>query len=110
MAEAVMLGAHGGMCGGSNFCPQLYVRLYDAAVARDLDQIRILHSRVMRISSTIYRVGRYDSSYRKGLKCAVSLLGICEDFMAEPFCAFGSAEREKVRKHMVAQGLLPGLD
>jgi 4-hydroxy-tetrahydrodipicolinate synthase len=110
MAEAVMLGAHGGMCGGSNFCPQLFVRLYDAAVARDLDQIRILHSRVMRISSTIYRVGRYDSSYLKGLKCAVSLLGICDDFMAEPFSAFGGAERAKVRKHMVAQGLLPGLD
>jgi len=111
MAEAVMLGAHGGMCGGSNFCPQLYVRLYDAAVARDLDQIRILHSRVMRISATIYRVRQpTESSYLKGLKCAVSLLGICEDFMAEPFCAFGSAEREKVRKHMVAQGLLPGLD
>lgn len=30
--EAVLLGAHGGMCGGSNFCPQLYVRLYEAVV------------------------------------------------------------------------------
>jgi 4-hydroxy-tetrahydrodipicolinate synthase len=109
MAEAVMLGAHGGMCGGSNFCPQLYVRLYQAARAKDLDQIRILHSRVMRISATIYRVGRHDSSYLKGLKCAVSLLGICEDFMAEPFRSFGSAERAKVRQHMVEQGLLPGL-
>jgi 4-hydroxy-tetrahydrodipicolinate synthase len=65
----------------------------------------------MRISSTIYRVRQAtDSSYLKGLKCAVSLLGICEDFMAEPFCAFGSAERAKVRQHMVEQGLLPGLD
>jgi 4-hydroxy-tetrahydrodipicolinate synthase len=63
----------------------------------------------MRISSTIYRVGRYDSSYLKGLKCAVSLLGICEDFMAEPFRAFASAERAKVRQHMVEQGLLPSL-
>jgi 4-hydroxy-tetrahydrodipicolinate synthase len=26
---------------------------------------------------------------------------ICEDFMAEPFRAFGSAERAKVRQHMV---------
>jgi hypothetical protein len=42
--------------------------------------------------------------------CAVSLLGICEDFMAEPFRAFGNAERAKVRQHMVEQGLLPGLD
>jgi 4-hydroxy-tetrahydrodipicolinate synthase len=106
LAEAVLLGAHGGMCGGSNFCPQLFVRLYEAAVARDFEQIRILHSRVMRISTTIYRVGRYESSYLKGLKCAVSLLGLAEDFMAEPFRAFDSPERAKVRQHMVDQGLL----
>jgi 4-hydroxy-tetrahydrodipicolinate synthase len=109
MAEAVLLGAHGGMCGGSNFFPQLYVRLYQAAMAKDVEQIRLLQSRVMRISATIYRVGRHDSSYLKGLKCAVSLLGISEDFMAEPFRAFGSVEREKVRQHMVDQGLLPGV-
>ena len=30
--------------------------------------------------------------------------------MAEPFRAFGNAERAKVRQHMVEQGLLPGLD
>jgi dihydrodipicolinate synthase/N-acetylneuraminate lyase len=107
LAEAVLLGAHGGMCGGSNFSPQLFVRLYEAAVARDFEQIRILHSRVMRISTTIYRVGRYESSYLKGLKCAVSLLGLAEDFMAEPFRAFESPERAKVRQHMVDQGLLP---
>ncbi len=106
LAEAVLLGAHGGMCGGSNFCPQLFVRLYEAAVARDFEQIRILHSRVMRISTTIYRVGRYESSYLKGLKCAVSLLGLAEDFMAEPFRAFDGPERAKVRQHMVDQGLL----
>jgi len=109
MAEAVLMGAHGGMCGGSNFFPQLYVQLYQAALAKDMEQIRLLHSRVMRISATIYRVGRHASSYLKGLKCAVSLLGISEDFMAEPFRAFGSAERDKVRQHMVDQGLLPGV-
>ena len=108
LAEAVLLGGHGGMCGGSNICPQLYVRLYEAAAARDFEQIRILHSRVMRISTTIYRVGRYASSYLKGLKCAVSLLGIAEDFMAEPFHNFASQERAKVRQHMVDQGLLGG--
>jgi 4-hydroxy-tetrahydrodipicolinate synthase len=106
LAEAVLLGAHGGMCGGSNFCPQLYVRLYEAAVTRDFEQVRVLHSRVMRISTTIYQVGRYRSSYLKGLKCAVSLLGLSDDFMAEPFRAFDSPERAKVRQFMIDQGLL----
>ena len=39
----------------------------------------------MQISTTIYNVGQYGSSYLKGLKCALSIMGICGDFMAEPF-------------------------
>ena len=61
----------------------------------------------MQICAVIYRVGRYDSSCFKGLTGAVALMGICDDFMAEPFCPFGSAEREKVRKSAVGLGLLP---
>ena len=106
MAETVMLGGHGAMCGGANFFPQLFVDLYKAASAGDLENVRVLHKRVMQISNTIYRVGKYESSYLKGLKCAVSLVGICGDFMAEPFRPFGAEERKQVRNHMVALGLL----
>jgi len=35
------------------------------------------------------------------------LLGLAEDFMAEPFRAFDSPERAKVRQYMADQGLLP---
>jgi dihydrodipicolinate synthase/N-acetylneuraminate lyase len=101
MAEAVLLGGHGSMCGGANFYPRLYVDLYHAAVARDLQKI------VMQISTTVYRVGPHESSYLKGLKCAVSLMGICGDFMAEPFRAFGPEERARVWKHLLALGLSP---
>lgn len=107
MAEAVLLGAHGGMCGGSNFNPSLYVELYKAAAQSDIDGVQSLHRRVMEISATIYRVSSEESSYLRGLKCAVSLLGIADDFMAEPFERFGEAEREKVRTHMMRLGLLP---
>lgn len=107
MAEAVMLGGHGGMCAGSNIYPQLYVDLYEAAEACDLERVRLLHRKVIEISMTIYRVGQNESRYLKGLKCAVSLLGICDNILAEPLRAFGSAEREKVRGHMANLGLLP---
>ena len=44
-------------------------------------------------------------------RCRAELIErTCEDFMAEPFRAFGSAERAKVRQHMVEQRLLSGLD
>lgn len=31
MAESVLLGAHGGVNGGANMFPELYVELYNAA-------------------------------------------------------------------------------
>jgi 4-hydroxy-tetrahydrodipicolinate synthase len=52
----------------------------------------------MQISTTIYKVGHHGSSYLKGLKCALSVMGICSDFMAEPFHRFKEPERVKIRQ------------
>jgi len=106
MAEAVLLGGHGAMCGGSNIDPRIYVDMYNAAAAGNLEALRPLHRRAMQISSTVYRVTLEDSSVFRCLKCAVSLKGICGDTMAEPFEPLGPAEREMVRRHMIAAGLL----
>jgi dihydrodipicolinate synthase/N-acetylneuraminate lyase len=96
MPDAVVLGANGGVSGGANMFPRLYVDLYKASVARDFQQIRILLDKVLEISSVIYTVGKYGSSYLKGLKCALSVMGLCDDFMADPFHRFRKEEREKI--------------
>jgi dihydrodipicolinate synthase/N-acetylneuraminate lyase len=96
MAEFVLTGGHGGVNGGANMFPKLYVELYHAAVNRDFDRIAALQQKVMQISTTIYNVGHYGSSYLKGLKCALSVMGICNDFMAEPFRKFKDPERQKI--------------
>jgi 4-hydroxy-tetrahydrodipicolinate synthase len=106
LGESVLLGGHGGVNGGANLYPQLYVQLYQAARSRDLERLVDLHRRVMQISCRIYSVGRFDSSYLKGLKCALSLLGICEDFMAEPFHRFDPPERRRVERELRELGLL----
>jgi len=108
LIESVMLGGHGGVCGGANLCPRLYVEAYRAAASGDLAAARRLHERILAISRTVYGVGRYGSSYLKGLKCALSLLGICDDFMAEPFHRFREPEREKVRAALEELGLAGG--
>lgn len=97
-AEAVILGANGGVNGGANMFPELYVEMYNAAVAKDLNKLKPLQDRIMQISSTIYTVGRFGSSYLKGLKCALSLMGVCNDYLAEPFHKFKEEERAKIRK------------
>lgn len=78
--------------------PKLYVSLYNASVNRDFETIFKLQQKVMQISTTIYKVGHHGSSYLKGLKCALSVMGICSDFMAEPFHRFKEPERTKIRQ------------
>jgi dihydrodipicolinate synthase/N-acetylneuraminate lyase len=105
LAEAIFLGAHGGVCGGANLVPQLYVDLYHAACSRDVSVAGSLHRKVIQISSTVYSVGRYESSFLKGLKCALSCIGICSDFLAEPFHRFRAAERDIIRRHLDELGI-----
>jgi dihydrodipicolinate synthase/N-acetylneuraminate lyase len=107
LAEAVMLGGHGGVCGGANLLPELYVELYNAACSKDLSKIEVLHERVMKLSSAIYTVGQYESSYLKGLKCALSCIGICSDFMAEPFHRFRQAEHDRIQQYVKELGIKP---
>jgi 4-hydroxy-tetrahydrodipicolinate synthase len=106
LAESVLLGGHGGVSGGANFIPKLYVDLYNAAFSRDLPTIETLHEKVMQISSAIYNVGRHGSSYLKGVKCALSCMNICSDFLAEPFHRFRSTEREVIRRHLEELGIV----
>jgi 4-hydroxy-tetrahydrodipicolinate synthase len=105
LAESVLLGGHGGVCGGANLQPRLYVDLYEACIARQLDRAQTLHARVMQTSSTLYRVGRHGSAFLKAIKCALHEVGICDDFMAEPFHRFREEERARVRKVLAELGI-----
>lgn len=107
LGETLVLGGHGGVCGGGNLIPELYVELYEKSIEGDFKKMGILHERIMQISTTIYSVGKYKSSYLKGLKCSLSLLGICDDFMAEPFHRFRVSERNVIRQYLIDLGLSP---
>jgi len=96
LSEFVLTGGHGGVNGGSNMFPKLYVSLYHASVNHDFEKITQLQQKVMQITTTIYKVGHHGSSYLKGVKCALSVMGICSDFMAEPFHRFKEPERLKI--------------
>lgn len=97
LADAVHRGGQGGVNGGANLCPRLFVDLYEAARLDDGVRVCELQEEVQKLGR-IYTVGQHASSIIKGLKCALSLLGICDDFLAEPFHRFHSPERDKVRE------------
>lgn len=96
LAESVLLGGHGGVNGGANLFPRLYVELFAAARRSDLPRTRELHALVLQVADSLYAVGRHSSSVVKGIKCAASCLGLCGDFMAEPFHRFRDPERQRI--------------
>ena len=104
LGEVVLMGAHGGVCGGANLFPQLFVDTYNAAVAGDVARVRVLQERIMKVSGALYGVGRHVSSFLKGVKCSLDLMGICSDFMAEPFSRFREEERSIIRDRLIALG------
>jgi len=96
LADALRCGGHGGVNAGAHVCPQLFVELYEAETRGDSARVTELQQRVLQLGQ-IYKVGRHASAVIKGIKCALSLLGVCDDFMAEPMARFRQPERERVQ-------------
>ena len=97
MAEAVLFGGDGGVNGGANLAPKLFVDLYNAARERKITEVMRLQDKVF-VLRRIYSVGKYASSVIKGVKSALNYMGICSDFLAEPFHSFRMPEKEEVAK------------
>jgi dihydrodipicolinate synthase/N-acetylneuraminate lyase len=102
LADYVARGAHGGVCGGANLFPQLYVRFYEAARDKDEREIQRLRSLVQAVVENLYRLEDHPSAIIKALKCALSLKGVCRNVLAEPFQPFG-AERQRLLAERLAK-------
>lgn len=106
LAEMVVKeGVHGGVCGGANLHPRLYVDIFEAASNGDMQTVERLQKTVLDISASVYRVGDPGSAYLRGLKCATALAGFGNGMMAEPYWALREDEREQIRKSLVRLGL-----
>lgn len=100
LPETILHGGHGAVAGGANIYPKLFVDLYQASLERDLDKIAVLREKVMRINDTIYNVGKHNSRIAKGIKCALSVMNICDDYMALPLRRHGKEERKKIEQYV----------
>ncbi len=98
LAETVLLGGHGGVAGGANLFPSLYVKLYEAAEKRDFEKILMYQKIVMEVSSNLYGFGGYKSSYLKGVKATCAFLGLSQGYLASPLYEFSEKEMTEFRK------------
>ena len=108
LVEAMAMGAHGGINGGSNLWPELYVGLYKAVLNHETERTGELQAIVAEISACVYSLSPEGSSYLRGMKCALSCLGYCRNVMAEPYVPYGPSETERIRATFRKLGLLDG--
>lgn len=100
LAEAILLGAHGGMAGGSNVNPRLFVELYEAAVARDMNRVATLHQQAIQFDNAVYRSAEDPHNPLRGLKAALSIMGICGVAMTPPLRPISNAERDGIQGYL----------
>ncbi len=110
LAEAIELGAHGGVSGGANVWPELFVRTYEAARAAFVDELATLESNLARFGH-IYTVGPFSAaSVVKGLKAALGILSVCSDLMNPPLGRLAPSEVHEVEKILNSLGLTHAID
>ncbi|MEM9015828.1 MAG: dihydrodipicolinate synthase family protein [Verrucomicrobiota bacterium] len=107
LLETTLAGCNGGIVGGANLLPRLYVELYEAASSGNEERARALNERVMELSRLLYHVGQHGSRIIKGLKCALSLIGVCDDYVAPPFRRFRDRERALIQEHLEQLAITP---
>ncbi len=106
MAEMVLMGADGGVNAGANIAPDLYVKLYQAARDKDLKKVHLYQKKVLQLIDTVYNVVPGKSRVIKTLKCALGLMGICNDQMTDPLTKPTKEEKNQIRKAIIDLGLM----
>jgi 4-hydroxy-tetrahydrodipicolinate synthase len=105
LAEAIELGGDGGVSGGANVCPELYVQLYEAARADFSDETALLRTKAATLGH-IYSVGEFSAaSVVKGLKAALSLLGVCSGLPCPPLAPLSASQLDQVEKILRSLGV-----
>lgn len=82
--EAVAAGADGGVCGGGNLLPEVYVQLYQAAVAGDDKEVSRLNGIVRQMYQQVYHDQQGCMNIIAALKLAMSRCGLCSSLPCPP--------------------------
>ncbi|MFN3999385.1 dihydrodipicolinate synthase family protein [Algoriphagus sp.] len=96
LAETLEMGGHGGVTGGANLFPKLYVGLYNAFQKKETETVRKHQDTILFLSKNIYNNGTYRSSYLKGLKAAMAFEGLCQGNFAPPLFPYSETEKAEL--------------
>ena len=102
LADGMRLGCAGGVCGGGNLNPRLFVSIYDAAVRGDWAEADRLQQQSRDLSAALYTVGDPTTSYLRGLKASLAAAGLCRETLAPPLTPFSAAEKSIIDSRIAA--------
>ncbi len=93
IGAAVLFGADGGVVSISNVAPKESVALYNAAKARDIDEVHRLQKLLLRLSK-MYTYGQGVS----GMKACLEILGVCNAYTTSPLLPISDAAKAELRQ------------
>jgi 4-hydroxy-tetrahydrodipicolinate synthase len=98
MGEAVLLGAHGGVCTGANLWPAVFKAMYAAAREGDAEKVRAFQTFTTTSSYRLYGLGSGQAGFLQGVKCALAEMGLIQNVLAVPFEPFDRQKRQAVKR------------
>jgi len=101
LMQALLSGCHGGVSGGANMFPELYVGMYDAFLEKDFKKMEQLREHIIHVSSIIYASDTYGGGYLQGLKGAMSMMDICSPTLASPLLSIQKEQMERIDKALL---------
>jgi 2-dehydro-3-deoxy-D-pentonate aldolase len=104
--EVIALGGHGGVTGGANIHPRLFVDFYEAAVANNSRKIAEYSALVNQLGQVYPVAGNRFSAGIAGIKTGLELLGICDGVVAPPIQPVTAEQKAKIQAILVSLGLL----
>jgi dihydrodipicolinate synthase/N-acetylneuraminate lyase len=114
LAEALMLGAHGGVPGGANLFPTLLTGLYRHFLDGKYEEMYKLQSHIVELGSPIFEPGKQPGEqpgeagtvYISRLKCALFAMEICSDLPTWPYQRVPPEEARSIKQYVQAHALL----
>ena len=94
--EAVAAGADGGVCGGANLLPAVYVDLFDASKSENQAEVERLRNVVEQVFEHIYRDDNDQMNLIPALKFAMEQSGLCTRQVAPPLPDVSPAHQRQI--------------
>jgi dihydrodipicolinate synthase/N-acetylneuraminate lyase len=101
MGECILMGCNGGVNGGGNVFPKLFVNMYRAASDKNLEEMEKWQSLIRKVYHNLYEVHDSPMGIIMGLKYALSRKGIMDGNMAMPvYSDFSDHQKENIDKFL----------